>query len=178
METDRAVIPEFTEINFVKFYNAMVKSDASILGVEEDILDELVFRYREIQGIKEDGYDRAAKPTRLEMVITRSCLLLYSRDPENKEILDVIESLGITISKDTEITSQRIADKLKGLNQRYKLIQGEKPQTSGEPMGAYDILANLSSSLEFGLDFKNITVAEYLSYSKVLKAKLAAIKSK
>lgn len=168
-------VPGFEELNFVKFYTAMLENKPELINVNEDQLDELIVRFNEAKGVKKDGHQLAAEPLENDIIILRSCLMIMLNKP-NFEILEVIESYGIDIANGIEHIKKAIRKKLNGLEKQLKLILDRRPKQQAIDHNAYDIIATLSSALQMPLNSKELSVAEYIAYDKVAKRNSENIK--
>lgn len=179
METAEEIkIPGFGELNFIGFYTALQQDDPSIIGVDKDVFDELSLRYKEEKKIKLQPVEMSAQPVRMDMLIIRSCLIILAGDPNNDDIFEVIESFKISTDQPREDIMDDLTKKLSGLHEKLKLILDRAPTMPENNDNAYDVLARLASGLEYGLNFKEVTVAEYISLDKVVQDKQANLKKR
>jgi hypothetical protein len=90
-------------------------------------------------------------------------LAWYNIETKDRATVDIIES---------------IVDRVEKLGKKFKILKTQLPPVvdDGKPKDAYSILASLALGLEFSIDFKSISVLEYISYRDALDRKSEALK--
>ncbi|RLA04533.1 MAG: hypothetical protein DRQ45_00595 [Gammaproteobacteria bacterium] len=167
-------------LRFIPFYNAISTGDYESIGVTEEEFWELSDEFSEKLKTKTDSINKQLEDIKKKISLLRASLILLTNG-HDQEIIDVVISLDVEVEEDDlDRTLINIANQIDKLYKNYKILETQKPPTpksSGE-YSAYDILANMSMNLEFGVNFEKITVLEYLSYKSAIKSKLDSIKKK
>jgi len=164
---------------FIDFFRAMENDDPSILSLDDDTFYDLVdFFYASI-GTKKDFQNEQLMSIMSQIIVLRGCLTMIAIKEDNDDIWKIIESYGIKKSINREKIIEEIAQEIKKLDTKYKILDSQIVKAPGkkEKQTAFDVLAKLSLGLEFSLDFSKLTLAEYIGFSKALKDKADAIKS-
>ena len=168
------------DFKFIPFHEAMVASDHTIIDVTEEEFWELIQEFQSKLGQRIDSIEKQLNDMKEKISLLRASLILLTRGWDG-EICDVVTGLGIEVDRlDLDKTLVTIADAIERLYNNYKILESQRPPEPEQMLvaTAYDILANLSMNLEFGISFQEITVLEYLSYKYAIKMKLDSLKQK
>lgn len=164
-------------ILFVDFFNALKDNDHKSIGCTEDELEDLANEYFSLLSLKKDQMDQQLRSIIIDVNIIESSIILFNQQEYDKDIAKMLLRFGVDCFPDNMPESiVKLQAKLKELYQKYTVLKAQEIKMPQENLSGEDVLAQLSLGLEMKLDFNQVTVSEYISYSKALRKKNASIK--
>ena len=168
------------EVRFIPFYNAIVKDSPEDLGISRDNFLDLVEEYYTLTRGERSGIEKQVTEIKRDATILAGVYvgLLSSWD---EEMAEIGRSFGLKLERTDRLGALGIIKKkIDSLEKRLKMLETNLPPTPeiDKPPSPYKLLADLSMALEFGLNFKDITVIEYISYTQALKEKARETKKR
>jgi len=167
---------ELENILIVKLYKAIEKNNPDIIepGLSKYDFEELVENYIDMQIGDRNLVEERVLRLETKIKIATASLYVLSTNIMDQDMMDVLNSLNFKITKDNypydliEINKQ--LDRLKAKLERLKKDLPKEKKKKDKKSTIYEILASMSANLEgVYLDPRKITVAEFISYQKVLE---------
>ena len=165
-------------ILFIPFFEALKTNDYKSLGVTEDQLDDLSNEYFNLIEAKENPIEKQLQRIYIDASIIKSCIVILIEKGYDKDMIEIVKDYGFELYPDNvKDVIEKLTEKSKGLDLKYKVLKSQLPNNKeAKKSSAYDILAQLSLGLEMKLEFKKVTVLEYISLSSALKEKNIALR--
>ena len=165
-------------LKFVDFYEALANNNYKELNIDEDSWLDLSGEFGQLIKLKPNVLEKQIEKTETQVRILLGCMVLLSKGWDD-DVAIWAEDCGVVVLMATlEDDLIKLGEYIKSLKSKITLLKTQLPiePSSKDKQTAYDILANLSTGLGFGVDF-NMTVLQYIGFRNALRKSSEAMKN-